>query len=464
MTKWYHYERARQAATFGDVNRTVAKKAGPAKSDPPYRVRPRNASGSDIEVLPEYTKVKELLESGTKLILVSGGAGTGKSTFIRWIREEFEGSVLVVAPTGIAALTIGGQTIHSLCSFPPAWILPSDIRRKSKSPAAKADILVIDEVSMVNANLLDSVDAFLRLNRKSERPFGGISVVLVGDLFQLPPIVTKETQSLFNEEYNSPRFFAARSVQNLPFEDVELTHTFRQSDPEFVRILARLRQGVALSAAVNDLNKGASILPNGRDKAVWLCPRNADVDRINSTRLDRLPGSSRTYEASKGGDYKSNPLPVPAHLTLKVGAQVVMANNTSEWVNGSIATVAELLPDRIRIRLSKSNKVHDVVKHKWEQYEYVVNEESGLIERVVTGTYTQIPANLAWAMTIHKSQGLTLDDVHLDLGAGAFATGQTYVALSRCTQLANLSMSRPLEERDVLVDTEASAFYEALLE
>jgi ATP-dependent exoDNAse (exonuclease V) alpha subunit len=464
MTKWYHYERARQAATFGDVNRTVAKRAGSDKSDPPYRVRPRNGSGSDIEVLPEYTKVKELLESGTKLILVSGGAGTGKSTFIRWIREEFEGSVLVVAPTGISSLTIGGQTIHSLCGLPPAWILPSDIRRKSKSPATKADILVIDEVSMVNANLLDSVDAFLRLNRKSQEPFGGISMVLVGDLFQLPPIVTKETRGLFSEQYTSPRFFAARSVQDLPFEDVELTHTFRQSDPEFVRILARIRQGVDLSVAVNDLNKGASILPNGRDKAVWLCPRNADVDRINSTRLDRLPGSSRTYEASKGGDYRSNPLPVPAHLTLKVGAQVVMANNTSEWVNGSIATVAELLPDRIRVRLSKSNRVHDVAKHKWEQYEYVVNEESGLIERVVTGTYTQIPANLAWAMTIHKSQGLTLDDVHLDLGAGAFATGQTYVALSRCTQLANLSMSRPLEERDVLVDTEASAFYEALVE
>ena len=464
MTKWYHYERARQAATFGDVVRSVAKKAGSDKKDVSAPPKSPANTGSAVEVLPEYTKVKELLESGAKMILVSGGAGTGKSTFIRWIRAEFEGSVLVAAPTGIAALTIGGQTIHSLCGFPPAWVLPSDVRRKSKSPAAKADILVIDEVSMVNANLLDSVDAFLRLNRKSTEPFGGIAVVLVGDLFQLPPIVTKETQHLFDAEYDSYRFFAAHALQDLRFEDVELTQTFRQSDPEFVQILAQIRQGHDLPTAVRDLNRGALVLPDGRDKAVWLCPRNADVDRINSTRLERLSGASRTYEAAKGGDYRSNPLPVPAHLTLKVGAQVVMANNTSEWVNGSIATVAELLPDRIRIRLSKSNKVHDVVKHKWEQYEYVVNEESGLIERVVTGTYTQVPANLAWAMTIHKSQGLTIDDVHLDLGAGAFATGQTYVALSRCTRLTNLSMSRPLEERDVLVDPEATAFYEALHE
>lgn len=464
MTKWYHYERARQAATFGDVVRSVAKKAGSDKKGLRAPSKSSTDAGSAVEVLPEYTKVKELLEFGAKMVLVSGGAGTGKSTFIRWIRAEFEGSVLVVAPTGIAALTIGGQTIRSLCGFPPAWVLPSDVRRKPKSPAAKADILVIDEVSMVNANLLDSVDAFLRRNRKPTEPFGGIAVVLVGDLFQLPPIVTKDTQHLFDAEYASYRFFAAHALKDLRFEDVELTHTFRQSDPEFVRILAQIRHGRELPTALRELNRAASVLPGGRDKAVWLCPRNADVDRINNTRLERLGGASKTYEAVKGGDYRSNPLPVPARLTLKVGAQVVMANNTSEWVNGSVATVAELLPDRIRIRLAKSNKVHEVVKNKWEQYEYVVNEESGLIERVVTGTYTQLPANLAWAMTIHKSQGLTIDDVHLDLGAGAFATGQTYVALSRCTRLTNLSMSRPLEERDVLVDPEAAAFYEALHE
>jgi len=463
MTKWYHYERARQAATFGDVARSVAKRSGSRKSGITSSKSDRNPEPG-VEVLPEYAKVKELLDSGAKLILVSGGAGTGKSTFIRWIRTEFEGSVLVTAPTGIAALTVGGQTIHSLCSFPPAWVLPSDVRRKSKSPAAKADILVIDEVSMVNANLLDQVDAFMRLNRNSDEPFGGIAVVLVGDLFQLPPIVTRETRHLFDAEYYSHRFFAARALQDMAFEDVELTHTFRQSDRNFVRILSQIRRGHDLTNSVRELNEGAAMLPDGRERAVWLCPRNDDVDRINNTRLGRLGGSSRTYDAFKAGNYRSNPLPVPAHLTLKVGAQVVMANNTSEWVNGTIATVTEMLPDRIRIRLAKSNKVHDVVKHKWEQYEYVVNDESGLIERAVTGTYTQIPANLAWAMTIHKSQGLTLDHVHLDLGAGAFATGQTYVALSRCTQLSNLSLSRPLAERDILVDAEASAFYAALNE
>ena len=461
MSRWNKGGGSRRAATFGQVSRSVKKSTGSSK---PTVDASEDESVESLEVLPEYAKVKELLESGSRMILVSGGAGTGKSTFIRWIRSALDGSAIVTAPTGIAAITVGGQTIHSLCSFPPTWILESDVKRKEKTPATKADVLVIDEISMVNANVLDKVDAFLRLNRNSNEPFGGIAVVLVGDLFQLPPIVNKETRHLFEAEYHSPRFFAARSLERVRFEDVELTHTFRQSDAEFVDILARIREGVDLPEAIRGLNRGASILSAGRDEAVWLCPRNADVDRINQERLGRLRGSTRTYIAEKEGDYRASPLPVPGNLTLKVGAQVVMANNTAEWVNGSIATVTELLPQRIRIRLMGSNKIHEVTRHKWEQYEYVLNDDTGVIERVVTGTYTQIPANLAWAMTIHKSQGLTLEQVHLDLGAGAFAPGQTYVALSRCTQLSNLSMSRPLEERDVLVDPEATAFYQAIRE
>lgn len=461
MSRWNKGGGSRRAATFGQVSHSIKKSTGTIK---PTVADSEGESVESLEVLPEYAKVKELLESGSRMILVSGGAGTGKSTFIRWIRSAFDGSAIVTAPTGIAAITVGGQTIHSLCSFPPTWVLDSDVKRKEKTPAIKADVLVIDEISMVNANVLDKVDAFLRLNRNSNEPFGGIAVVLVGDLFQLPPIVNKETRHLFEAEYHSPRFFAARSLERVRFEDVELTHTFRQSDAEFVDILARIREGVDLPDAIRDLNRGASILSSGRDEAVWLCPRNADVDRINQERLGLLRGSTRSYLAEQEGDYRASPLPVPGNLTLKVGAQVVLANNTAEWVNGSIATVTELLPQRIRIRLMGSNKIHEVTKHKWEQYEYVLNDDTGVIERVVTGTYTQIPANLAWAMTIHKSQGLTLEKVHLDLGAGAFAPGQTYVALSRCTQLSNLSMSRPLEERDVLVDPEATAFYQAIRE
>ncbi|MDC3001981.1 DEAD/DEAH box helicase [Actinomycetota bacterium] len=461
MAKWNSGGRARRAATFGQVSRSVQKSAGSGRGT----ARAPSVEADDtLEVLPEYTRVKDLLDSGSRMILVSGGAGTGKSTFIRWMRSVFDGSAIVAAPTGIAAITVGGQTIHSLCSFPPTWILDSDVKRKEKTPTIKADVLIIDEVSMVNANVLDKVDAFLRLNRNSSHPFGGIAVVLVGDLFQLPPIVNRETQHLFAAEYHSPRFFAARSLAQVRFHDVELTRTFRQSDAAFVDILARIREGVDLPEAIRDLNRGASILPSGREEAVWLCPRNADVDRINQDRLERLSGRTQTYSAEKEGDYRASPLPVPGNLTLKVGAQVVMANNTSEWVNGSIATVTELLPQRIRIRLIGSTKIHEVARHKWEQYEYVLNEESGAIERIIIGTYSQIPANLAWAMTIHKSQGLTLDQVHLDLGAGAFASGQTYVALSRCTQLSNLSMRRPLEERDVLVDPEATAFYRAIRE
>ena len=452
----------RRKSTFGQVSKDVSESTTTRD-----RKNTRPFSKSDlrgIEVIPEYLRVEQAINRGQGMVLVTGGAGTGKSTLIRWLQDKHEGAVIVSAPTGIAALTIGGKTIHSICGFPPAWLVASDILLIRKSPVSKASLLIIDEVSMVNANLLDAMSDFFKMNIGSEEPFGGISVVMVGDLFQLPPIINHNVKHLFKEKYTSPKFFAAKSIRDSEFEVIELTKAFRQTDQSFVNLLADVREGRNLDRALTIINERCHGLGSPTDGTVWLAPRNADVDRVNQERLAALPGPDRTYSGILRGDFKESHLPVPGNVKLRVGAQVVLANNTANWVNGSVAKIHELLEDKIRIVLHGQSKVHVVVANTWEQFDYVWDSETDSIQRVVIGTYTQIPVHLAWAMTIHRSQGLTLDRVHLELGRGAFETGQTYVALSRCRSLENLTLSRKLERSDILVDPEAISFYEAIRE
>lgn len=415
-----------------------------------------------IEVLPEYQEVKNLILEKFPLIFVTGGAGTGKSTFIRWLDNEFQGKTLLCAPSGVAALTISGKTIHSLCRFPPSWIVEEDIKIHPKSLAKQASLLIIDEISMVNANLLDGMDKFFKKNRGNNLPFGGITVVMVGDLFQLPPIVTPSTAPLFKKEYFSPKFFASNAIQKSEFHVVELTKAFRQVDQDFVDLLGQIREGSDLEEAITELNSRCKITDYPPDGTIWLAPRHADIEKVNAERLNRLPGKLKNYTGETTGKFNDKQLPVPIQIDLKIGAQVMMAKNSKEWINGSVATVTDLFNDRIRVKLATNSKVVDVPVNTWEQFDYALNPETNAIERVVVGTYKQIPVILAWAITIHKSQGLTLDKVHLDLGNGAFETGQTYVALSRCRSLKTLSMSRKLLPSDVLVDDESRSFYSAI--
>jgi len=440
--------------TFGQVARFVR---GATRTE-----TPASREEPTIEVLPEYLAVRDLLRAGPQLILVSGGAGTGKSTFIRWLSKELSGQVVIGAPTGIAAITAGGRTLHALCKLPPAWILAQDIKEDRKSALNRAKVLIIDEVSMVNANVLDAVDQYLKLNRSSQKPFGGMSIVLVGDMFQLPPVVDNSTRQLFESEYSSPKFFAARALAAREFRFFQLTKAFRQSDQDFVDLLGKVREGDDIPAVVRELNERCQVLIHPPEGAIWLAPRNVDVSRVNAERLAALPGPETTYEGKMEGNFRESQLPAPSSVTVKSGAQVVLLSNSKSWVNGSIATVLSAAQDKLTVRLASSGMTVEVPRYTWEQFDYVVNPNTGLIEREVIGRYIQMPIALAWAMTIHKSQGLTLDRVHIDLGAGAFETGQTYVALSRARSLSTLSLSRPIQERDILVDTEARAFYAAV--
>lgn len=430
----------------------------------PVRAERSNGPEVAIEVLPEYTLVRNLVKAGFPVTFVTGGAGTGKSTFVHWLTREFDGNVLLAAPTGIAALNINGKTLHSLCKLPPAWIVKKDIRPFKPEIAQQAKLLIIDEISMVNANLLDGVSAYFRRSRNSSEPFGGLPVVLVGDLFQLPPIVSNQTRHLFATEYSTPKFFGAHLLQRAPYYAVELRKAFRQIDQVFVDLLASLREGFDVAASVAELNRLCAITSNPPANAVWLSPRNQEVDERNRRELLKLTGPSRFYIGKLTGKFKDDRLPSPQKLELRAGAQVMFTKNSARWVNGSTGVVVAMLDGSAEVRMHQTGSIVDVSPMSWEQFDYKLNPDTDQVERAVVGEYLQIPLMLAWSVTIHKSQGKTIERVHIDLGAGAFETGQTYVALSRCRSLDALTLSRPLSEADVLVDAESRSFYRKLRE
>ena len=416
----------------------------------------------DIEVTAEYLEIKQLINEKHKLIFVTGGAGTGKSTFVKWIEKEYSGKVAIAAPTGIAALTVSGMTIHRLCKFPPAWIVDADIKIDPKSVIPKIEILIIDEISMVNANLLDAIDKFCKMQRKNTEPFGGLTIIMVGDLFQLPPVVTDTTKPLFQREYDSAKFFAANCVSTMAPSGVELSSPFRQKDETLIRLLANIREGIDLEKTVDEFNSLCEITKEAPIGAVHLAPRNRDVEAINTVELNKLPAPQFTFESKLVGRFSEKQLPAPETVVIRKGAQVVMLCNSKEWVNGNVGVITKANGQSVEVKLLETGKTVEVKPYVWKNYEYTYNEKEKRVERLEVGSFTQLPVSLAWAMTIHKSQGLTLDKVHLNLSGGAFETGQTYVALSRSRSISAITMARKLSVSDVLVDLEAVYFYRAI--
>jgi ATP-dependent DNA helicase PIF1 len=431
----------------------------------PIREHLQSAELKNIDVLPEYLLIKKLVEEKFPLIFVTGGAGTGKSTFIKWLMKQFKGTALLSAPTAMAAINIEGKTLHSLCQLPPAWIVKKDIKHAPhRTDIKEAKLLIIDEISMVTANLLDGVSAFLRQNRDGNSAFGGMTVIMVGDLFQLPPVVSEASKPLFDRIYGSSKFFKARCLRNTAYYAIELNKTFRQSDQDFVNILTKIRERIDIEESLRQLNAGCTITNTPPIDAVWLSPRNVEVESRNTRELDKLDATIKSYQGKLTGQFKADRLPSPMALVLKLGAQVMFTKNdmNRRWINGSVGTVVKMGEEKITIKMSCSLKKVDVEREEWLEYQYrwgMIDEE---LERYETGSFIQFPLVLAWAMTIHKSQGRTLDKVHLNLGQGAFETGQTYVALSRCRSLEGLSLARPLIAADILVDQESKEFYQHL--
>lgn len=424
----------------------------------------------DIEVLPEYEFVLQAVQQGCPAIFVTGKAGTGKSTLIRWLRAQLK-SCAVVAPTAIAAASVQGETIHAFFGIPPRLVDAADeLRLSSRARMVLANIscLVVDEVSMVTPNLVDLMSQRLQVARDDARPFGGVPVVFVGDLLQLPPVVsTREAAVYFSHRYKTRYFFSADVFSELQIIPLALTRIYRQADGAFVDALNRIRWGQDCREAVALFNRACwrDAPRDAPNAGTRLVPTNQAARRLNARELARLPGGARLYEARVEGQVPAHrwQLTVPEKLELKVGARVVfLRNHRPDWINGHQGVVLGLEEDAIRVRKDETDNVVVVGRATWQRYKYRYDYRTRRVEAEVVGSFEQFPLAPGWAITIHKSQGLTLDRLTLDLGAGAFAEGQTYVALSRARTLDGIRLSRPISMADVQVDPLIIRFYREL--
>lgn len=419
---------------------------------------------NSIEINSQFAKALEYIEGG-KNVFITGKAGTGKSTLLDYFRTKTKKNIAVLAPTGVAAVNVKGQTIHSFFGFRPD-ITVEKVRKNYKNPRnarlyKQLDALVIDEISMVRADLLDCVDTFLRMNGKNKNePFGSIQVIFIGDLYQLPPVVTGEERKIFSMHYKSPYFFDARVFANIQMEIIELDKIYRQKDEVFISILNAVRNRSIDEVLLEELNKRviADFEPDARDFFIHLVTTNSKAESINATSLDKLPNKPYVYEGVVQGGFDEKALPAPLELHLKTGAQVMLTNNErlGRWVNGTVGVVAKIEKDKdgddiVWVKL-ETGAVFDVYPYRWEMFKFVYNEQSHKIESETTGSFTQYPLILAWAITIHKSQGKTFQKAVVDLERGTFAHGQAYVALSRCVSLEGLVLKVPVEKKHVLLD------------
>ncbi|MFC2033090.1 AAA family ATPase [Chloroflexota bacterium] len=405
-----------------------------------------------IDINEQFKRALEIMEDTDKNVFITGRAGTGKSTLLEYFRNTTKKKVVVLAPTGVAALNVKGQTIHSFFRFKPG-IIPDRVKKlrsdNKESIYRKLDIIVIDEVSMVRADLLDCVDRFLRLNGpEANKPFGGIQMAFIGDLYQLPPVVTGGEKEVFQSLYETPYFYGARVFDSFDMEFVELQKIYRQHDEQFITLLNGIRNNSVTTEGLELLNERyqPEFEPPPDDFYVYLTTTNKLAEEINSKRLAGLKGRLYTFTGSIEGDFGQEYLAAKIDLQCKVGAQVMMLNNDIEgrWVNGSIGKIIGITKNRkgedvIIAELVDGDEV-EITPFTWEIFRFFV--EAGGLQSEVIGTFTQHPLMLAWAVTIHKGQGKTFDRVIIDIGRGTFAHGQMYVALSRCTTLGGIVLKK----------------------
>ncbi len=413
--------------------------------------------------------LREMMESPDNFF-VTGRAGSGKSTLLKLFRRSQTKKCVVLAPTGIAALNVEGQTIHSFFKFPSRPLKVSDISlRRNRKIYELLELLIIDEISMARADLFDAMDRFLRLNRnRPELPFGGVQLILFGDVFQLPPVVASQVErEYFTHYYKSPFFFDAKVFQDgFSLQLIELTQVFRQREMAFKKLLEQVRMNQMDYDSLEELNSRAEIeVPNDL-QAINLCTTNAIAERINKEKLVQLPGEFYRFMAKIGGKYKESRYPTDDLLQLKENAQIMFIRNDYEkdYVNGTLGRIARINGDEVYVEYldTKGNlRTEQIVEQKWELLEYEVKNDD--IETKVVGTFHQLPLKLAWAISIHKSQGQSYNNVVIHMGRGAFESGQTYVALSRCTSLQGLYLSKKLRMRDIFVDERLINFYQRIL-
>ena len=419
-----------------------------------------------------------IIQHTHQTLFLTGKAGTGKSTFLRYIAQTTKKKYIVLAPTGIAAINAGGSTLHSFFKLPFHPLLPNDTRYtqqklkdtlkyngEKRKILREVELIIIDEISMVRADLIDFIDKVLRVySRNIYQPFGGKQLLLVGDMYQLEPVLKEDERQLLKPYYSSPFFFDALVFKEMKLVSIELQKVYRQTDPVFINILDSIRTTRVSINQLSTLNQqvGKAITNEKNKLAITLSGKRDTVDHINEQELSCLPGKTIMLYGHIEGDFPENNLPTPIELYLKVGAQVLFIKNDKEkrWVNGTLGTIVSFSkeePTIIVVRTEKGEEVN-VEQEIWSNVIYSYNEKEQKIEEQEIGVYQQYPLKLAWAITIHKSQGLTFNNVNIDLTGGVFAGGQTYVALSRCTSLEGISLKYPIRKEDVFIRSEIVQF------
>lgn len=418
----------------------------------------------NLEQNEAFRRAFTLMNDTQNCLFITGKAGTGKSTLLDYFCLHTAKRPVILAPTGVAALNVKGQTIHRFFNFyidvTAEKIKNKTIRPRNAKLYAKLETIVIDEISMVRADLLDCIDVFLRMyGPDSTRPFGGVQMIFVGDLYQLPPVVGRDEGQIFDTLYKSPYFFDAHVMQGVHFDTVELDKVYRQKEKDFIDLLGRVRDNTPTEGDINALNARFEASPQTTPgtMTIYLTTTNAAADSVNDEHLRALAGKTYISSAEISGDVGKEYYPTATELSFKIGAQIMLLNNDAKrrWVNGTMGVIEAVRGDDdgneyLRVRLEDDNEVVDVYPFMWEVYKFKLND--GAITSEAVGTFSQYPFRLAWAITIHKSQGKTFHHVVFDIGRGAFAAGQVYVALSRCTTLAGLRLKTKLARHNIRTD------------
>jgi ATP-dependent DNA helicase PIF1 len=418
-----------------------------------------------IDINGEFRKALDILENSSRHVFITGKAGTGKSTLLDYFRQTTDKEVAILAPTGVAALNIQGQTIHSFFGFKPG-VTPEKIKKvtgREKGIYKVFDTIIIDEVSMVRADILDCIEKFLRLNGPYRKQwFGGVQMVFIGDLYQLPPVVTAAEKEIFTHRYETPYFFSAQAFkeQSFKMEFIELEKVYRQTEADFISLLNSIRNRSCTNEDMErlNLNHRPDFIPPDNGFYITLTSTNELATTRNLEKLEALPESAVHYNGLLKGAFDRSSLPAEEILSLKRGAQVMLVNNDKygRWVNGTLGRVSGMERNDdggncILVKLQSGETV-EVTPHTWELFEYEYDRATKHISTRKTAAFTQYPIRLAWAVTIHKSQGKTFDKVVIDIGRGTFAHGQVYVALSRCTSFAGIILTKKISRAHIRMD------------